>query len=81
MDSLNLELEEPRSSSSEPSRANTNADGFVLQPRAEHSLLHTLFLKEKGEDEGEKPTCRMNRQKENYGVTADGGRGLWSGDR
>ena len=51
MDSLNLEVEEAPPGHSGPARANTNASGFVLQPKAERSLLHTLFLKEKGEDE------------------------------
>ena len=49
MDSLNLEVEESQSGSSGPARANTNASGFVLRPKAERSLLHTLFLKKKRE--------------------------------
>ena len=39
MESLNFELVEPRSGSSEPARANTNVRGFVRGPKAGRSLL------------------------------------------
>ena len=54
MGSLNLELVQPQSGSSEPARANTNVRGFVRRPKAGRSLLHTLFLILKEKNEGVK---------------------------